>query len=313
MATTVDNTSNKNTSPTPVPASGASWDIFNTFLTNVLGSKSAPWIKSLWSHGTGYINENPNLANSPALLDIIMSSPNAKQDKNLDSFRRMTSIIDDLRQRKDKGEAVHVPSYYEFLSTKTTYENTLNKYGLSDVASESDLEQMIANNVSPQEMTDRISTAFDAVKNADEDLKAQLKQQYPNLSDKDIVAGLLKGPNGVDEINRRIEIAGIAAEQKRFNMGTAFSAEELYKKGYSRSAVAEKYAALQDVSTSEQRLANLYSGEAPSDVQTSLERETFTGVTSQKRKNLREKEAAAFAGASGITSSSLSKRRAGAI
>lgn len=313
MATQVDNTTVKNDTTKPIPASGAAWDIFNTFLTSALGSKASPWIKSLWSHGGGYINQNSNLATSPLLLNIIMSSSAAKNDKGLDGFRRMTAIVDDLQQRKNKGEAVHVPTYYEFLGTKTAYENTLNKYGLSDIASETDLEQMIANNTAPSEINDRIATAFDAVKNADETLKAQLKEQYPNLSEKDIVAGLLKGSNGVDEINRRIEVAGIAAEQKRFGMGTAFTAEELQKQGYTRSTAAAKYSGMQDTLKSDQRLASLYGDGTPTDVQNSLERETFTGVTSEKRKNLREKEAAAFAGASGITSGSLSKRRQGAI
>lgn len=298
---------------TPVAASGASYDIFKTYLTAALGSKAAPWIQGLWQHGSGYINKNPDLANSPIVLDVIMSDQNAQKDPNLDGFRRMTAVIDDLKMRKDKGEAVHVPTYYEFIGTKTMYENTLNRYGLSDIATESDLEKLIANNVSPQEMTDRITTAYDSVKNADADVKEQLKQMYPNLSEKDIVAGLLKGSDGVQEIQRRVDIAGIKAEQQRFGSSGAFSAEELQKRGYNATAVADKYASIQDLVPSEQRLAALYGGESPTDVQTSLEREAFTGVTSQKRKNLREREAAAFAGASGLTSGSLSKRRAGAI
>jgi len=295
-----------------VPASGASWEIFNTFITNILGPKSAPWVTALWKHGSSYINENSDYANSPLIIDLALNKAEAKTDPDLDSFRRMTAIVDDLKARKAKGENVHVPTYFEFLGTKEAYGNILNSYGLSDIASDTDLEQMIANNLSVSTMAERIQTAFDSVDQADEELKKQLQVDYPNLTSKDIVAGLLLGAKGPEEVQRRIEVAGIKAEQGRFGMGAAYSAEELQKMGYTRADVASKYSQLQELVPSEQRLAGLYGGDVQG-TQASLEREAFTGVASKERKTYREREAAAFAGASGITSGSLTKRRSGRI
>jgi len=295
-----------------VPASGASWEIFSNSITNILGPQAEPWVNAIWRHAGSYIDENPELRNSPIIIDLAMSKTEAKTDPMLDGFRRMTAIVDNLKARKIKGENVHVPTYLEFLGTKEAYGNILNTYGLSDIASDTDLEQMVANNVSPQEMSDRISTAFDAVDNADEELKKQLQVDYPNLTSKDIVAGLLLGAKGQQEIQRRIEISGIKAEQGRFGMGVAYSAEELQKMGYTRADVASKYSQLQELAPSEERLAGLYGGDVKG-TQASLEREAFTGVTSKERKTYREREAAAFAGASGIASGSLTKRRSGRV
>lgn len=304
-----DTNTTKQTTITPalVPLSGQSWDLFNTMITSVLGPQD--WIGSMWSHSG---NVNDDFIGTDMSLDLIMASPQAKADPKLDSFRNMVKIVDDLKQRKAKGEAVHVPTYLEFFRTKEAYGNILQSKGLGNVFSSSELEQMIANDISPQEVSDRVNLAYNAVRNADSALKEQLKKNYPSLNDADMVSAMLRGAQGIEDIQKKINVAGIQSEQSRFGIQSTYSAEELSNMGLQRSDVNKVYSEMQQELPSGQRLASLYGGD-PEDVQRQLETQKFTGVVTPSGEKFKKLEEAAFSGASGLTSGSLSKRRSGRI
>lgn len=267
------------------------------------------WINQLWDVAQTKVDAGMDVTD-PFFADILLNDENAPQE-----YKQRFKIITDLKTRRAKGEDItHIPTVAEYVATENTYRQTFKDYGMNDLATADNFEKLFASNVSPNELNARVSDAFDAFKNADDALKQQIRSAYPGIADKDIVQAMVTGPEGSKQLEQKIKVAGTRAAMATAGYQTqAYTAEQLTNMGFSRSDVSRGLSTIQEQLPSAQRLESLYGGLTPAETQQSLEREVFGGQVSERRKRLAEQEQAAFAGASGLQRSSLSRRTGGQI
>ena len=212
----------------------------------------------------------------------------------------------------------------EYLRLEDQYQVVMRNYGLPAsyyktglYGKQEGFEQLIANDVSNDELESRIITAQDRVLNANPEVTAALKQFYPDITNGDILAYTLDPKNALKNIQRKVtaaEIGGAALSQKGLTTNLA-RAEELQRYGVDKAKATEGYS---DIGAGLQRgseLAAIY-GESPY-TQATAESEVFKLSGQQEARKQRQKvtglEKATFGGQSGLTSGALARDRAGGI
>ena len=211
-----------------------------------------------------------------------------------------------------------------YIALEDQYQNVMRNYGLptsyyakGEFGVQPGFEQLIANDVSNDELESRIITAQDRVLNANPEVTAALKQFYPDITNGDILAYTLDPKNALKNIQRKVtaaEIGGAALSQKGLTTNLA-RAEELQRYGVDKAKATEGYS---DIGAGLQRgseLAAIY-GESPY-TQATAESEVFKLSGQQEARKQRQKvtglEKATFGGQSGLTSGALARDRAGGI
>jgi hypothetical protein len=184
----------------------------------------------------------------------------------------------------------------------------LRAAGLNSIATIASIAKIIGANVDYTEFNKRIETAFKAIDNADQYLKAELATNYGTLSRQDLALGLLGGQEGSDALKKKIDIAGMRAAASEFGLQTQMNAEELSKMGVDRATARTGY------QKTKKELAGLTSaastfGAKGINLQAELEQENVLGNESSTVKSLRSQARSEFAGQSGIVSGSLGRKK----
>jgi len=171
-------------------------------------------------------------------------------------------------QRIKKGLSVLTPA--EYLSNEDAYRQTLRAYGLTQFDNDAYVRQFIENDVSPSELSTRVSMAVQRVQNADPAIARTLKDYY-GIGSADMVAYVL------------------AAQ------------------GITQAEAQKGYATIADILPTAQKLSEIYGTTLPGYNQAEAEQEVFNTLASaqRKRKALTEREIASFSGKSGTTKASL--------
>ena len=211
--------------------------------------------------------------------------------------------------RAKKGLAELDPSSY--VGLEDAYRQLMQSNGLpTDFYDKtSDFQKLIEGDVSPQELQERVELGFRKVRDADPEVKRQMKELY-NVSDAGLAAYFLDPEKTVTILTRQARAASIAArgrEQGGLNL-TAASAEALAARGITPEDAAAQFA---------QRgaLAGLYN---PLTGETALSQEEELGATfgydvaaTEKLKRRREQRVGefqtggGFARTSGVTSGTV--------
>lgn len=206
----------------------------------------------------------------------------------------------------------------EYLAREEEYSEVLRAYDLEDLATRDIFSSLIGGIVAKTELTDRVVNVYDRIRNADPVLKAELDRvrelSQGALGDRDFAKALLVGPQGTQELKRKIATAEISAEARArgLNVNTA---QQLQQLGVTREQARAGFETIAQAQPTFEKLAGIYDREVlqPETSQTELEQEVFQGMASERRKRLVQREAAAFAGSSGLAGSALSTQRAGQI
>jgi hypothetical protein len=205
---------------------------------------------------------------------------------------------------------VGVTSLAELNAARSSYKAVMRRYGLDDYVSNASADQFMSAGVSATEAAARLETAFNAVNNADEALKEQLRVYYPSLQPKDIAATMLGIGKTVDQLQKEISIAGIRAEQQLAGFQSTLSAEDVAAQGVSRGQARQGFQQtameIQPFTAAAQRAQIDAAG-----LQKELESENVLGLASQRRKRIQQAEQNLFGGASGTANVSLSRSPAG--
>jgi LysM repeat protein len=208
-------------------------------------------------------------------------------------------------QRIKKGLSVLTPA--EYLSNEDAYRQTLRAYGLTQFDNDAYVRQFIENDVSPSELSTRVSMAVQRVQNADPAIARTLKDYY-GIGSADMVAYVLDPNQQLPKIQRQIAAAeiGVAARVQGLETGVTV-AEQLAAQGITQAEAQKGYATIADILPTAQKLSEIYGTTLPGYNQAEAEQEVFNTLASaqRKRKALTEREIASFSGKAGTTKASL--------
>jgi hypothetical protein len=210
------------------------------------------------------------------------------------------------QDRLKKNLSVLTPT--EYLAVEDAYRQTLRAYGLTQFDNDAYVKQFIANDVSPTELSNRVVTAVQRVRNADPAIQAQLKDYY-GIGDTDLVAYVLDPAQQFQKIQRQVAAAeiGVAAGRQGLQAGVNV-AEQLAAQGITQAEAQKGYATIADILPTAEKLSAIYGTTLEGYDQSKAEQEVFNSLASAQRarEKLKSREIAQFSGSSGMSKASLS-------
>jgi hypothetical protein len=209
------------------------------------------------------------------------------------------------QERIKKGISVLTPS--EYLNLEDSYRQILRAYGLNQFDNDAYVGQFISNDVSPTELSNRVVTAVQRVRNADPAVSNMLKNYY-GIGQNDLVAYVLDPNQQFQKIERQVAASeiGVAAGRQGINIGVPV-AEQLAAQGITRAEAQRGYATIADVLPTAEKLSGIYGTTLDKYGLEEGEQEVFNTLASAQRKRQRliGREAAEFSGQSGISRGAL--------
>ena len=215
------------------------------------------------------------------------------------------------KDRIKKNLAVLNPG--EYIALEDKYRQIIRAYGLKDFDNDNYVNQFISNDVSPEELSNRVVTAVQRVKNADPAITATLRDFY-GIGQNDLVAYVLDPNQTFQKIERQVAAAeiGTAARKQGLEAGVNV-AEQLAAQGISQAEAQRGYSTIADILPEATKLSNLYGNTLDKYGQSEAEQDIFNTLASaqRKRKSLISREAAEFTGTSGLSRTALGKTTGG--
>jgi hypothetical protein len=208
-----------------------------------------------------------------------------------------------------------------YLGLEDRYQSIMQNYGMpasyysrGDLGVQSYFEEAISGNVDPVTFEERIMEGK-KVLDANKSTLDAIKQFYPNLTNGDFLAYVLDTKNALSDIQRKVTSAEIGGAQLGAGLGATFAgAEALAKAGITGKQYQQAAPTIAGAALRGGQLASIY-GEDPYTQQTA---EQFVldvpGSTDalKKTQKISGLEQATFGKKTGISSSALSRDRAGA-
>jgi uncharacterized protein (DUF433 family) len=255
------------------------------------------WVYDVYNVAKEYIDSGTFAADDALLFDIVLSDENAPP-----AYKERFKAITELKSK----QASFVPTVAEYLNMERKYKDVLTATGLSDLATNEQISTFIANEVSADEMSDRITKAFVAIDNADELTKNVLAERFPGLTRQDVARGLLLGRESTYEIAKKIEGARVATEARRANITPTLAEQEIASQGLSQQELRKGFQQLAAEQPGIQQASRTFRQNIQ---QQELEREAFGIAPSETARGLRSQARAEFGGQSGIVTGSLSRKK----
>ena len=223
-------------------------------------------------------------------------------------------------QRIQKG--LRALSEAEYILEEDKYQDVMRRYGLpesyytrGDMGRQEGFEKLIAGDVSPVELEDRIQIGQRRVINAAPQIKNALTQYYGDeISNGDILAYVLDPAKAIENIKRKVTAAEIGGGAMRAGLGVARArAEELGQYGVTGEQAVTGFGTIASGLERGRQLSQIY--QQPDYTQAVAETEVFNLPAAEQARRQRRKlgqlETAEFGGTSGITGGALSRERAG--
>jgi len=208
-----------------------------------------------------------------------------------------------------------------YLGLEDKYQSIMQNYGMppkyytrGELGVQQYFEDAISNNVDPVTFEERIMEGKKVI-DANKTTLDAIKQFYPSLNDGDFLSYVLDSKNAISDIQRKVTSAEIGGAQIGAGLAATFAgAEELAKAGITGKQYQQAAPTIAGAALRGGQLASIY-GEDPYTQQTA---EQFVldvpGSTDalKKTQKISGLEQATFGKKTGISSSALSRDRAGA-
>ena len=277
----------------------------STLKTFFPGAENDTWINELFEAAKPRVTAG---FDTNQILDLMLQNGETPE-----KFNQRFSGIFELDRKRDAGQAVYVPSIAEYIRGEEEYTRLVTKFGMSNLATIENFGKIVGNDVSLDEVTDRIATATARVNALDSATMDQLRTEFPNLQQSDLVQAILNKETPQD-LQNRITRAEIGVEAKQAGIVSRLGTQALQEAGVTRAQAREGFQALaeyQRTSGTGIAQAQRMFGDTtkPEDLQTELEKEALLGQTSKTRKRLESQARAQFGGQTGITTGSLSRKK----
>jgi len=200
----------------------------------------------------------------------------------------------------------------EYLNLEDSYRQVLRAYGLKTFDNDAYVSQFIANDMSPTELSNRVVTAVQRVRNADPAVSKQLRDYY-GIGQEDLVAYVLDPQQQFQKIERQVAASeiGVAAGRQGLTAGVTV-AEQLAAQGVSMAEAQKGYATIADILPGAEKLSNIYGNTMDVYGQAEGEQEVFNSLASaqRKRQRLSATEAGTFGANAGMNRVSLTSGKA---
>jgi hypothetical protein len=284
---------------TRIPAYEVFRQQFSNFFENI--DSEAPWLLSLYNASQKYYNMGMTDEQIP---DVLLSDENAPQ-----AYKDRFAGIAKLKARKAAGYNVaYIPNVADYAEMSKSIRKQFQKYGLNELGNNANIADIIGGDVDAVEVEERLSKAFYAIDNADEYLKSELKQNFPTIGRTDLAKALLTGPDGADELKKKIDIAGVRASASEFGLRNKIDAEELFKMGVERSTARAGYQKTASELSGLTQAAKQF-GQTGIDLESELEKQNVLQKTQENVTSLRSQARAEFQGGTGASSTGLRRKR----
>jgi len=281
-------------------------DVFKAYLSliniDINAKENQGWIKKLFNLAKPQIDAGIDQSIIP---DLILKSDKAPEEFT-NRFSAMTKANKDAIKG---GFEVPYSSISDYITAENEYRSRLlavpefKKYAKTD-----NIKKFIEGGNSIGEVEDRINNALFAVKGADAGLKEQIKKFFPAATDEDLADSLLTGKTDALAQKQKFGAAEIAASAKLAAYTPTLNLEDLAKQGVTRERALKGFQQVARESAGIRQASSIFGGKAPT--QAELEAEALgTGAESISAKRLRSQARSQFAGQSGITTGSLSRKR----
>jgi hypothetical protein len=222
--------------------------------------------------------------------------------QDTEDYRRRFRAND---ERLKRGLSVLSPA--EYLNIEDGYRQILRSYGLTQFDNDEYVSQFLANDMSPAELSNRVVTAVQRVRNADPAISRTLKDYY-GIGNADLVAYVLDPNQQFQKIERQVAAAeiGTAARVQGLEANVAV-AEQLAAQGVTQAEARRGYATIADILPTAEKLSDIYGDTMGGYRQAEAEQEVFNSLASaqRKRQRLSQREVAEFSGQSGVGRASL--------
>jgi hypothetical protein len=238
--------------------------------------------------------------------------------RNLPSYKQRFGA-----NAKREAAGLSALSPAEYLSLEDQFQRTMRQYGLprsfyekTGAGNQPELDALIAADVSPSELEDRIQIAVERVNNASPETLKALEDFYPGINKANIVAYVLDPQRALPLIQRQVRAAELGGEALRAGLSTGVDrAQELERMGITQGQAREGFQQIAGGIERGGQLAAIY-GQEPY-VQETAEQERFGLAGSQEARKRRQRiiksEEASFGGQTGLTGGALSRERAGSF
>lgn len=187
----------------------------------------------------------------------------------------------------------------EYLALESAYHRIMQSAGLPSgfYDDPADFGQWIANNVSPDEIQDRVNGAMDLVRQVDPTARGLLTQFY-GVDSGGIAAYFLDPKRALPTLARQYEAVNVASWAARYGLNLMNSShwEDLVDKGVTKEMAAQGYGTVRQFYNVLGNLGQIHGIQYD---QTDAERDVFF-QNDEKRKKIVQAEVAAFSGSSGF-------------
>jgi hypothetical protein len=157
----------------------------------------------------------------------------AENEKAIPEFTKRFAGLFSIRDMKQKGMAVTVPTIAEFFAAEAKMGEILTNAGLGSLATEDFLGGVIGQNKSVLEVGNLISDVFTSIDYAPTELKTTLQTFFPGVDRTAIAKAILTGKEGAQELSQKVKgISVLSAAQQQGVAMDLPTATNIAKQGY---------------------------------------------------------------------------------
>jgi hypothetical protein len=198
----------------------------------------------------------------------------------------------------------------EYLSTEASYKQLLRQNGLSDhFDNQQNFTDWIGKDVSPTELSDRVSMAVQATVQAPPSI-TQYFNQTLGIGTGDLAAYFLNDQTPTPALQLKLNQAQIGGSALQNNLQISAADSQRYaQQGVTYQQAQSAYQRITDILPTAQKLSEIYQSQVPVSQQT-LEQQYLgqSGAAQLASERLGQQETAAFAGQSGVQKQSFQQQ-----
>lgn len=177
-------------------------DTFKNTLALFFGQAemTKPWVDGLYKSISSFYKTGSTVDES---FNLALQA--SRNDPAMKPFTDRFKGIYALQDMKVKGSAIDVPTIAEYFATESKMGDILRSTGLSSLANESFLGDVIGKGVSATEFANRITTVFDRIDQAPKEIKDTLSRYFPTVDRTQLATALLGGEKTAKQLEQKIQ------------------------------------------------------------------------------------------------------------
>jgi hypothetical protein len=157
----------------------------------------------------------------------------AESENAIPEFTSRFKGIFSLRDAKQKGAAISVPTIAEFFATEAKMGEVLTGAGLGDLATENFLGDIIGKQKSVNEVASLISDVFYSIDYAPKELKSTLSTYFPGADRVSIARAILTGPEGAQALAQKIKGVSVLSAGQQYGISVDLAtATDIANRGF---------------------------------------------------------------------------------